>query len=215
MSWGLRLWRARGRSIALGALCVLAVWPLLAWGAARSLIVSAELRRADAIVVLSGSAAYLERTRKAAELYHAGYAPRIILTNDNQSGGWSTAEQRNPLFVERAHKELKRAGIPADKIETLTQTVSSTRDESVLLRNYAEAHDLNSLLVVTSAYHSRRALWTLRRVFAMSGIEIGLIPSPAGNEQTPAPATWWLHLTGWSTVAGEYLKIIYYQFKYR
>jgi len=197
-----------------GAVLILALWPFVAWAAARFLIVATPVASADAIVVLSGSAAYLERTQKAAELYQENYAPLVILTNDNQQGGWSTSEQRNPFFVERARHELKRAGVPSEKIQTLPQTVSSTHDESVRLRDYAEAHQLNSFLVVTSAYHSRRALWTLRRVFDESGVEISLIPASAGDEQTFAPATWWLHQEGWAAVAGEYLKIIYYQFKY-
>lgn len=197
-----------------GAVLILALWPFVAWAAARFLIVATPVARADAIVVLSGSAAYVERTQKAAELYHEGYAPLIVLTDDHQQGGWSTSEQRNPFFVERARHELKRAGVPPEKIHTLPQTVSSTHNESVLLRDYAEAHQLNSLLVVTSAYHSRRALWILRRVFDESGVEISLIPASAGDEQTFAPATWWLHWEGWAAVAGEYLKIIYYQFKY-
>ena len=72
------------------------------------------------------------------------------------------------------------------------------------------ARKLRSLLVVTSAYHSRRALWTLSRVFAGTGIEIGLQSVETG-EQTPAPATWWLHLRGWQMVGGEYVKNVYYR----
>jgi uncharacterized SAM-binding protein YcdF (DUF218 family) len=191
----------------------LAVWSLLAWVAARALIVRAELSSADALVVLSGSATYLERTGWAARLYSEGRAPLIILTNDNVQGGWSVAEQRNPMFVELAAEELKRKGVPAEKIEAIMGEASGTYEEALRLREYAVNRNLRSLLVVTSAYHSRRALWTLRRVFEGSGITIGL-DTPATGIQTPMPATWWWYITGWKIVPGEYVKMIYYWVKY-
>ena len=202
------------RRFLLIAATVLVAWAAIAWVAAEQLIVSAELERADAIVVLSGSKAYVERTRRAAELFQLGRAAKIILTNDNQLSGWSVEEQRNPSFIERAASELKAAGVPEANIEMLAQAVSSTHEEAVLLRDYARARGLRSVLVVTSAYHSRRALWTWRNVFEGSDIQIGVETVAPGN-QTPPPATWWLHARGWPAVAGEYLKLIYYRFHYR
>jgi uncharacterized SAM-binding protein YcdF (DUF218 family) len=190
----------------------LALW-LLAWGAAKLLIVSAPLAHADAIAVMSGSAAFEERNTLAAQLYQQGRAPKIILTNDNQRSGWSSAEQRNPFFYERAVTLLRNSGVPAAAIEVVPQPISSTRDEAMLLRQYAESRGLKSLLVITSAYHSRRALWTLRRTFANSGIQIGLEGVPPGW-QSPPPATWWLHRRGWQMVAAEYVKMIYYRLAY-
>lgn len=200
------------RRARLGA-CVLLAWSLLAWGAAQALIVNAELSHADALVVLAGSSTYIERTERAAQLFQAGRAPVIILTNDNLQGGWSVAEQRNPLFIELAAANLRSQGVPADKIETIPQVVSSTYEEAVRLREYALAHGLRSVLVVTSAYQSRRALWTLRRVFEGSGVEVGLDAIPPGR-QTPRAATWWWHALGWRMVPGEYLKLAYYLMNY-
>lgn len=192
---------------------VIVVWPILAWGAAQLLIVDAKLDRADVIVVLSGSAAYVERTQLAAQLFREGRAPKIILTNDSGYGGWSNAHWRNLLFVERAREELKRLGVPAERIEIMPQTVSSTYEEALLVREYAGAHGLRSILVVTSAYHSRRSLRTFRHVFKGSDTEIGVAAVVPG-QQSPPPASWWLRPRGWQMVAGEYLKLIYYRIEY-
>ena len=205
---------SRARRILIFALVGLAVWSLVAWVAARALIVKSELEHADAMVVLAGSAVYVERTRLAAELFREGRAPKIFLTNDNQQSGWSNELQRNPLFIERAAEELRRAGVPPEAIEMLPQVVSSTHDEAMLLRAVAEAQGLRSILIVTSAYHSRRALWTFRKVFEGSGINVGVTVVPTGDE-TPPVATWWLYLSGWREVAGEYVKLIYYWLYYR
>jgi uncharacterized SAM-binding protein YcdF (DUF218 family) len=203
----------RLRRIIITVLIFLLAWIGLAWIAAKALIVESELPQADALVVLSGSGNYIERTRAAAELFKAGRAQKIILTNDNERGGWSSAEERNPFFEELEFAELVRAGVPAEKIEGLTEIVTSTYDEAVLVREYASAQGLHSIMVVTSPYHSRRALWTWRRVFQNSGIEIGLSAAPTG-EQSPNPFSWWWHPRGWAMVAGEYPKLIYYWLQY-
>lgn len=195
---------------AMTIVLLLCVWALVAWGAAKFLIVDTPLNRADMIVVLSGSAVYKERTERAAEYYRQGLSDRILLTNDNLRGEWSSAEQRNPFFYERARDNLLRLGVPAERVVVLYKPVTGTYDEAEALKEYAIANKLRSLLVVTSAYHSRRALWTLSRVFAGTGIEIGLQSVETG-EQTPAPLTWWLHLRGWQMVGGEYVKNVYYR----
>ena len=205
--------KSRMRRWILVGLLSLGAWPLLAWIAAKGLIVKAELSQADAIAVLAGSSTYRERTHRAAQLFHEGRAARIALTNDNQRSGWSGAGQRNPLFVERAVDELKWQGVPIERIEIVPGAVTNTYDEAVHLRQYALERNLRSILVVTSAYQSRRALWTLRRVFEPSDVMIGIDCAEPG-EQSPRPATWWLHRLGWKLVPGEYLKLIYYRLKH-
>ena len=186
---------------------------LLAWVAAEALIVKAELAHADALFVLAGSSTYIERTHRAAQLFREGRAPTIVLTNDNIPSGWSAKEERNPLFVELAADELRRQGVPAEKIEVVPGTVSSTYEEAVRLREYAGEKGLRSILIVTSAYQSRRALWTMRRVFSGSNVEIGLDAVEPG-QQSPRPGIWWFYGLGWEMVPGEYVKMIYYWINY-
>lgn len=190
------------------------MWSLLAWAAAKALVVEAELERADALVVLAGSATYGERAARAAELFHEGRAPFILLTDDGQQAGWSAAEQRNPPFYDLAAQELRRRGVPPERIRVIRRRVSSTYEEAARVREYAEENNLRSVLVVTVAYQSRRALWVLRRVLRGSGIAVGLVAPPPGG-QTPRPLTWWCQRAGWELVAGEYLKLIYYVARYR
>jgi len=197
------------RRIIVAAVSCLVLWPLMAWLGAQLLIVKSELTSADAIVVLSGSSTYIERVDWAARLYREGRAPLILLTNDNAITGWSNAEQRNPYFHELATRELQQRGVPAAKIQLIPEVASGTYEESLGIRAYASAHKIKRLQVVTSEYHSRRALWTLRRAFKGSEIEVGIDGPPPGW-QTPPAASWWLHRQGWRVVAGEYPKMLYY-----
>jgi uncharacterized SAM-binding protein YcdF (DUF218 family) len=200
--------RKNWRRIFVAFLLLVLLW-LVAWLGARWLIVSAPLDHADAIVVLSGSSTLSERTQHAARLYSQHRSKRILLTTDNRQGGWSAAEHRNPYFDEIAVKELSGLGVPSQNVEVVRPPVNSTWDEALLISQYSKTHNLRSILIVTSSYHSRRALWTFRTLLRGSSTQIGLDPVETGI-QTPSPTTWWLHARGWQLVLVEYLKLIYY-----
>lgn len=204
----------RRRTVARILLVAILIWPLAAWLAARVLITEAPLAKADAIVVLGGSANYRERSRKAARLLLDGRAQRILITNDNQRGPWSSVEQRNLYFYERALEELDDAGVPDERVDVLMTPVDGTHEEAEVVKEYAVEHGLHSVLIVTSAYHSRRALWTFSRVFRDTGMQVGLAAVSPGTD-SPPPATWWLSVRGWRMVPTEYVKMIYYVVKYR
>jgi len=188
------------------ALCF---WPFLAFAAAKLLVVNNPLRHSDILVVLSGSAAYKERIQEAAAIYTQGRADRIVMTNDNQQGGWSQEKQRNPFFYERGLDEFARLGVPRERIEVLMPPVSSTYDEALEIKTFLVANQVKSAVIVTSPYHSRRAFWTFRRVCAGTNVELGIETVALGSD-SPGPATWWLRPRGWLVVVGEYLKLVYY-----
>ena len=193
--------------------CCILIWPFAAWAGAKFLITESPLDKADAIVILGGSATYKERAHEAARLLHQGRSQLILITNDNMRGPWSSAEQRNLYYYERSFDELRNAGIAAQNIEVVMDPVASTYEEAQVVRDYAQQHGLKAILIVTSAYHSRRALWVFSRVFRDTGIRIGLVTARPG-EESPPPATWWLSARGWRLVPTEYVKMVYYVINY-
>lgn len=187
------------------------VWIFAAPFLATFLIFEKPLEKADAIFVFGGSSVYVERTGKAAELFKLGAADKIFLTDDGERGGWSKTEQRNPAFVELARNELIKQGVSAENIEILQPPVSSTFDEAKVLTETIEAKKLNSILLVTSGYHTRRAFWICEKVLRENNLQTSLgIVSPETGINTPKPEKWWLSAKGWRFVGGEYLKIIAY-----
>ena len=190
---------------------LLVVWIVVAPLLAERLIVSEPLEKADAILVLGGSSVYVERTQTAALLYRKGIAEKIFLTDDGIKAGWSVAKETNPPFVELAKESLISQGVPAESIEVLVPQVSGTIEEAKVLADTAKKQSLDSLLIVTSAYHARRSLWTFEKVFGDNNVptKIGIVPAQTG-QQTPPPAFWWLTPRGWQLVAGEYVKSLYY-----
>ncbi len=189
----------------------LAVWIGIAPLLADLLVVDRPIEQADAIVILSGAADHAQRALGGALAFKRGISSRIILTNDDQRGGWDDTEKGNPYFIERSERELIRHGVPPEAIEKLTPTVYGTDEEADLLVRIATERGYKTLVLITSDYHSRRALWTFDQSVArsQSDLKVGLIRSPSGARY-PDRYTWWMSPRGWRSVGAEYLKIGYY-----
>ena len=187
------------------------VWIFAAPYLATNLIIEKPLEKADAIFVLGGSSVYVERTQKAAELFKNGVSEKIFLTDDGTRGGWSKSEKRNPPFAELAKNELVKLGVPAENIEILQPPVTGTIYEARNLAEAVKTKNLNTVLIVTSAYHSRRAFWICDKILKENNLDILLgVVSPKTGIDTPPPQMWWLKPKGWEFVAGEYVKSLVY-----
>ncbi len=198
--------------IAITILILFVVWVVSAPLLAKNLIVEKPLKKADAILVLSGSSVYIERTHKAAELYKQGIAEKVLLTDDGGYGGWSQKEKRNPPFVYLAQQELIAQGVSKDDIEILLPQVTGTIWEARNLKVKVEEEDWKSVVLVTSSYHTKRALNTFSAILE-DRVSLGISASPTGA-QTPPPFTWWLSPKGWSVIGGEYVKSAVYWLYY-
>lgn len=184
------------------------LWIFLAPLLAENLIVEKPLDKADAILVLSGSSVYKSRNRRAAEIYRAGTARKILLTDDGEIAGWSPFEEKNPKFVDLARRELTTRGVAPEDIEILAPKVSGTIYEAEALREHLRGRSSQAILIVTSAYHTKRSFRTFRKVLDEKH-RLGIV-STVTDEETPASGFWWLSFRGWKWVAGEYLKYFYY-----
>ena len=196
--------------------CVAVIlWVMTAAGLVDALKVKRPLRKADAILVMSGGEDYVQRANEAASQFQEGVAPEILLTNDGVRGGWDEAERRNPPFVELSESALVSRGVPRDRIQTLPGLVAGTHDEAELAVQTARREGLQSLLVVTSPYHARRTLWTFEHVKSeeqMSKLQVGVC-YPDGSDFSWGPG-WWLTGRGWKSVGAELVKLVYYKIIY-
>ncbi|MFG6147835.1 YdcF family protein [Halobacillus sp. B23F22_1] len=125
------------------------------------LIINSSPSPSDAIIVLSGNEGRLEH---AIELYEDDLADTIILSNSTEKG--TKPEEAIELGVKEAHIiEEKKA--------------SSTYDNAVYSRELMKEHELESAIVVTSNYHSRRSKFTFERVFVEEEIELSFSTAPS------------------------------------
>ncbi|HSY43107.1 MAG TPA: YdcF family protein [Candidatus Acidoferrum sp.] len=122
--------------------------------------------RADVIIVLGGGSH--ERPVRAAELFDQQAAPRILI-----SGAGDYGINRHILITN---------GIPSAKIGVEDQS-RTTRENAEFSYKMLQAENVHSAILVTSWYHSRRALKTFEH-FA-PGIKFYSRPSYFGLNHVP------------------------------
>jgi uncharacterized SAM-binding protein YcdF (DUF218 family) len=169
------------------------------------------VEKPDAIWILGGSSAYLERTQKAAEIYRLGISDKIFVVDDGIHGGWNDGEKRNLPYFEISRRELIADGVAESAIEIVKPVGDGTNYEAEMFASKNADNHIKSLLLITSPYHTRRALWTFQHFNPKT--EIGVIPAE-NTEKNPSIYTWQFSSKGWSYVFGEYLKFFYYWLYY-
>lgn len=178
-------------------------------GLAGYLVVDDQLQPADLIFVLSGDVD--TRPFRAAELYGQGLAPRVVVARAEDSPAAELGLYPNISDV--TVEILQELGVTEEDI-TLLQVeggATSTRDEAVILQDYLERHSFERVILVTSAFHTRRARWIFERELAPPGISLQLAAAPHRKYDA---TTWWQEETGLIDFANEYIKLGYYYLRY-
>ncbi|MBI2833223.1 MAG: YdcF family protein [Acidobacteria bacterium] len=132
--------------------------------AGRLLYVQDPLGRANAIYVLAGSRA--DRWLEAADLFKSGYADQIILTAGSMDRAEALLRGRGifvPTEAEAARNALLQLSIPTSAIKVVPRRHATTVQEARSLRDVVISSGLGSVIVVTSAYHTRRARYIVHR----------------------------------------------------
>lgn len=165
---------------------------------------------ADIIYILNGEVN--TRPFHAAKLFEQGLAPHIVIAKAED--GPAAEAGLFPNDTDVSVEILQELGIPADKITVLSIEggVTSTRDEAVVLRGYAQAQGIRRVIVVTSAFHTRRSKWIFEK--ELSGTNIRLAISAAPQWKFDA-TNWWHEERGLLMFFEEYLKLGYYFARYR
>ncbi len=134
--------------------------------------------KVDAIVVLAGK--YEERVPAAISLYRAGSANLIILTNGGAVETWYEELQTNLPEMVCSEKLLLKNGIPKQAIIKLPFMKNGTVYDARAIRMYLKKNPVESVLLVTSDFHTNRALWIFRQVLANLPVRIEVAPVESG-----------------------------------
>jgi len=135
------------------------------------LVVEDPLQKADAIFVLGGT--LFERPIEAVDLYHEGWAPRMLLTRQIGDEGEAELRRRGVVYQREIDMQvdvLMRLGVPRAAIEILAEQ-NSTKDEAETLREVVVANRWTRVIVVTSKQHTRRARLVMNRRLADTGAQ--------------------------------------------
>jgi uncharacterized SAM-binding protein YcdF (DUF218 family) len=188
----------------IGTSCYLVLFhsPLV-WFAGNQLAVRHDPKKVDAIVVFSGDGessyinqSYQRRTLDAVHYFKSGYAPLIILS----SGRDQTISE-----VELIRSLLINRHVPESSIKILNQYPRSTFENVVLVKSILKKNNINSILLITSPYHSRRALWVWRKAMPeLNVLAPALVDTPNDRPQ------WNANIYQIKVIIYEYTAIVYY-----
>jgi len=154
------------------------------------LVVETPLREVDLVVALGGGR---ERQVMAVNLLQQGLARQILFTGGDV--------QPN---------DYQCLGVPVGQVMALPGSAYTTYEEAVAIHQIVQAHSLGSVLIVTSAYHTRRAYWTFEQVFRGTGVELLMASVPPRGFTID---TWWKSHMGRKPVLIEYMGLAYYWLK--
>jgi len=180
--------------------------PLLRCSAS-SFIVEDELQKADALFVLSGGG--YDRGNEAAKIFRQGFAPKIVCT-----GGNPFVELRvfdiDTLESDMTAANLRRLDI-ADSLIIEIRKGTSTKEESEIILNYCKEQRIKRAIVLSSKLHTYRVMQVFKKKLEEAGIEViirGALSSRF-NEML-----WWQSEDGLIAVNNEWIKRMYYWWKY-
>jgi uncharacterized SAM-binding protein YcdF (DUF218 family) len=147
---------------------------------------------------------------QAADLYKEGVTGKVLIVEENM-GPYQALEARGAHIISNTIQARNAAislGIPAASITILPGDAQSTQQEALIVREYlSKTPVIHTLLLVTSAEHTRRASIIFTKAFSKSGLQVKVYSSP--SKYTYFRATgWWKHKEEIQAVLGEYVKLL-------
>jgi uncharacterized SAM-binding protein YcdF (DUF218 family) len=203
--------RARRRGLRLlGALACLVVlgWfagPRLLAALGRYLVTDQPLERADAIAVLAGGVP--GRPMEAAELHREGWAPRIILSDEQKAPGYYELADRGlrlPWTLERSERVVAFLGVDRRAVDRIEQDFGSTVEELCGLVRHARAQRYRTLILVSDQFHTTRAA---KIMALLSDGEVRTI-ARASRYTLYRGERWWESRRGARELLFEYQKLL-------
>ena len=127
------------------------------------------------IYVLGGNQdSMVKRFRKAASLYHKGFSKNILILSRPGITEFSPELGRNMTNNEWAIKELEKLNVRKEDIEPVSVQKNGfgTLSEAKYLSGIVRKKGSNRLILVTSDYHTRRALHSFLRYQTDNSVEL-------------------------------------------
>ncbi len=150
---------------------------------------------ADAIVAISGGDT-TARTDEAIRLYKDGWGKRLIFSG--------AAADKTGLSNALAMKKYAVGLGVSDADISIEEFSQTTAENAVNTGLFIEKNNLKKIILVTSAYHQRRASLEFA---ARLGDKVTIMNHPVAHDRQWTDR-WWLTLTGWWLAYGELFKIL-------
>jgi len=161
---------------------------------------------ADAIVILMGSV--YDRV-----LNHQGFSRNLIMVETRQfydDEAMQSSEFRGTSNTGQTRNIAISLGVNPDSITILPGGATSTRMEATIIREYlADKPDIDTILLVSSAEHTRRASIIFKSAFRKAEMPVYVVSSPSFYSDFNTKK-WWRSKNEIKNVVTEYLKMAFF-----
>ena len=174
------------------------------------LVAEHDLAQADALVILMGSVP--ARALEGADVYLGGFVDKVIVVQTYIESEELLAERgvQIPGQAELTRDALVQMGVPQRQIEVLPDGVRSTWEEAQAVCSYlADNREIETLVLVTSSFHTRRTFIIFERACRNLGRDVELIIRPSSYDSFQADS-WWQDRESAKLVVLEYMKLAYF-----
>ena len=174
------------------------------------LVVNDKLSKSDAIVVLMGSPG--DRILEANDIYNDSFSKKLFFVEDNDPGRLELRSRGINLPNDANESQLIaiQLGIPDSSIIIIPGNANSTFDEATALLNYLNDNiNIDTIIIVSSASHTRRASFIFNNVLSNCDREISIIIRPSKYSEFN-PENWFFDRGSRKKVVMEYIKLIQY-----
>ncbi len=155
--------------------------------------------KVDAIVAISGGDT-IARTDEAIKLYKAGWADTLIFSG-------AAADKSGPSNAAVMQRHAINQGVDPTAI-TLEDQSNSTDQNARYVMDIVKARGYRSIILVTSAYHERRALLQFQHYAPLiNGVRTAVVPHPVAHDKDWT-RYWWLTPWGWTLATSEIAKSV-------
>lgn len=172
------------------------------------LVAEDDVVKSDIIVVLMGSVA--DRILQAVDLYQEGEADKIVMVNSHRDA-YDELLNRDveiPGNAQLSQTAANSLGVPNEDIIILEGDAKSTQDEALVVREFLRYNDeIDSMILVTSKYHSARAKKIFTKALDSLNRDIRILSSPTQYDSFN-PKYWWRNREDAKRVITEYMKLV-------
>ena len=152
-------------------------------------------QKVDAVVAISGGDTRA-RTAEAIETYKNGWSNLLVFSG-------AAADKEGPSNAEAMRLQAINSGVDPQYI-LLDETSETTKENAENTTNIFQQKGIQSIILVTSAYHQRRAGLEFAE---RTGPSITVINHPVESDNQWSD-WWWLSPTGWWLATSELFKIV-------
>lgn len=187
--WTLWAWFALAVALSVGGMCL--------WRSGRWLVREDAFFHAEWAAVLAGESRDCERTDAAIRLLQEGRIDTLVLS--------ATRIFKNRYQSEFLLDYVLQQGVPRERVFEFRQDAYSTQEEARLLIRQFRLQNLDTVVVITSNYHTARA----RRIFRKLANGFPVVLMASADYPLFDPNAWWSNRQSRKIWLDEWVKTIH------